>query len=281
MGVPKVETLESRTLMSAVPLHTVKPPVKLIPARHAATIKTVNPAVTGPSITYKSFADDPLFASGGPTISDINQGDLGDCYLLATLSSVVNTDPGLIRKDIVSDGDGIYTVIFGGAKATRINVNADLPVEPGGQLAYAQLGNQDSIWVAVMEKAYVQYADPKADSYARIEGGWMTSAFAALGLSSQTLYPAPSATALLATLKTDLGNGDFVTIGTNPKLPAASPLVTDHAYEVDAVNVNSAGTPVSITLRNPWGDVAADDGYITVTAAEVFSGFSGVVVGET
>jgi hypothetical protein len=276
--VSLIETLESRTMMSAAPVvHAAKAPVAKA-AVHAPVIKTVDPKVTAKSITYQSFASNPLFASNGPTISDVNQGELGDCYLLSTLSSVVKTDPGLIEKDIVSDGAGIYTVTFGAGKGTKINVNSDLPVLPDGELAYAQLGNQDSIWVAIIEKAYVQYASPKTDAYASIEGGWMTSAFSALGLKSSSLYFASSATALLKTLQKDFKADDFVTLGTYPTLSKTSPLVADHAYEVDSVQTNSAGVPVSVTLRNPWGDAVADDGIITITAAQAYSAFAGAVV---
>ncbi len=275
------ETLESRTMMSAAPLHAVESAPKAVtpaakitaPLIHKLT--TINPTTTSKAITYKSFASDPLFAPNGPTISDINQGYLGDCYLLATLSSVVKTDPGLIEKDIVADGDGVYTITLGSGKtAEHINVNSDLPVEPDGSVAYAQLGNDNSLWVALMEKAYVEYAAPKAMSYSAIEGGWMTSAFSALGLKSQSLYSATNGNALLATLATDLSKGDFATLGTNAQLPKGSPLIAGHAYEIDSVNT-TAGT---VTLRNPWGDAVANDGFITITADQAFTAFAGVVI---
>jgi hypothetical protein len=273
-------------MMSAVPLldASAKPapakhsPVVTAPIRHITTIKTVDPITTDKSITYKSFASDPLFATGGPTSSDISQGELGDCYLLATLSSVVKTDPSLIEKDIVSDGNGIYSITFGGPKGTTINVNADLPVFSNGQVAYAQLGNQDSLWVALMEKAYVQYDSPKTDSYASIEGGWMSQAFSALGVKSSSIYTASSASALLTTLAADLKAGDFTTFGTVSRLPSGSPLVANHAYEVDSVTLNASGTPTSVTLRNPWGNAVADDGLITVTPQQAYTAFTGAVM---
>jgi len=275
------ETLESRTLMSAAIAPHVAPHVA--PHRVAAaathiklTQTEVNPAVTDKSITYQDFSSDPLFASAGPTAADVNQGCLGDCYLLATLSSVVSTDPALIEKDIVSDGNGLYTVSFGGSKPTEITVNTELPVWPDGQLAYAQLGQQNSLWVALMEKAYVQYANPKADSYAAINGGWMSTAFSALGIKSRTTQVFSSASNLLTTLASDLKAGDFTTFGTDASLASDSPLIGGHAYEVSSVNT-AADT---ITLRNPWGDAVADDGLVTITAQQAFAAFCGVVIAE-
>jgi hypothetical protein len=273
------ETLETRTMMSAAPLLAGHVAPKAAPVKLTAPlihkISTINPATTSKSIKYQSFASDPLFAPGGPSISDVNQGELGDCYLLATLSSVASTDPTLIKNDIMVDGNGIYTITLGsGSSVKHINVTADLPVEPDGSVAYAQLGNDNCLWVALMEKAYVEYAASKAPSYAAIQGGWMSSAFTALGLKSQNIFSSTNGTTLLATLKTDLAQGDFVTFGTNATLPTDSPLIAGHAYEIDAVN--TAGT--QLTLRNPWGDAVTDDGFITITADQAFTAFSGAVI---
>ncbi len=276
------EILESRTLMSAVAVPHVQAAVKKAPAiaaplRHiASTTLKADPAVTDKSITYQNFSNDPLFASNGPTISDINQGDLGDCYLLSTLSSVVKTDPALIKKDIVADGGGIYTVTLGSGKGTQININANLPVFSDGSLAYAKLGNQNSLWVALYEKAFAQYQNTKANSYATINGGWMSEAFSALGLKSQTLFSSTSATTLATTLATDLKAGDFTTFGTVSTLAASSPLIAGHAYEVNSVQTDATGN-TTVTLRNPWGKGAANDGMVTVSAQQLYTAFAGAV----
>jgi hypothetical protein len=272
------EMLESRTMLSAVALPhaaaVVKHPVVSTAARHVTTVKTTDPAVTDKSISYKNFSSDPLFASNGPAMSDINQGYLGDCYLLSTLASVVKTDPGLIKKDIVADGNGIFTVTFGAG--TKINENADLPVFSDGQLAYARLGNQDSLWVALYEKAFAQYQNPKANSYGSINGGWMSEAFSGLGLKSQTIVAVRGAAGLVTTLAADLKAGDFTTFGTVSTLAGSSPLIAGHAYEVNSVQVGASGSQ-TITLRNPWGNAVADDGMITVTAQQLYEAFAGVV----
>lgn len=51
------------------------------------------------------------------------------------------------------------------------------------------------------------------------------------------------------------------------------PLVDNHEYIVDKVTLDSNGTAVSITLRNPWGwdgagsDSNTNDGIVTVPVA--------------
>ena len=56
-----------------------------------------------------------------------------------------------------------------------------------------------------------------------------------------------------------------------------APLIGSHAYEVVSTN----GT--TVVLRNPWGvdgaghDSNVNDGYVTVTAAQLFASQMGVV----
>lgn len=273
------EALEGRTMMSAAPVYhveaaAVKKASPVVKAPLRTTSKLVEPAVTDKSISYKNFSSEPLFSSKGPSINDINQGYLGDCYLLSTLSSVAKTDPALIKKEIVANADGTYTVSFGAKLGTHIKVDAELPVWPDGQVAYAGLGQQGSLWVSLVEKAYVSYKNLKANSYASINGGWMSDAFAALGLKSQTVTNEGSSAALVATLAADLKAGDFTTFGTASSLPGNSPMIADHAYEVDSVNVANN----TVTFRNPWGNGSANDGYVTVSAEQAYAAFTGIVV---
>ena len=61
--------------------------------------------------------------------------------------------------------------------------------------------------------------------------------------------------------------------------PAGSGLVSNHAYTVDSVNVDSKGNVTTVTLRNPWGCNAdgTGNGYITLSAATAFKALSGTV----
>ena len=200
------------------------------------------------------------------------------------LASVAKLDPSLIRKDVVANGDGTFTVDFlNGKTQNQIRVNADLPVWPGGELAYAGLGVQNSLWVAVVEKAFAVYRT-HSDSYASIGGGWMNEVFSDLGLKNQTIIAAATATALSNLIKADVKANDFVTYATDDSIVGGAPLIADHAYMVDGVNTDAHGNVVSIRLRNPWGnggpaiDGAFDDGYVTITPAQALANMSGMVV---
>jgi hypothetical protein len=307
-----MEPLESRRMMSTVtpvvphppvmpaashhlatPVHGLRHDLFSTPAKHVVTpvptpkpklaapvapkVVLVDPATTEKEITYKSFAGDPLFAPAGPTINDVAQGYVGDCYFLSTLSSIAKTDPALIRQDVVADGNDTYSVKFAGKTET---VNADLPVFPDGQVAYAQLGADDSLWVAITEKAYAIYRSGKTASYDSINGGWMAQAFVAFGLKSTSVTGETNPNALAAAVESDLKAGDFVTYGTLDSVPTDSPFVADHAYEIDGVTT-ADGKVTGITFRNPWGSDVADDGYLTVTPAQAMAAFGGLVVSHT
>ncbi len=272
--------------LSAKPTHA--PAVTIKSTTPTATLTTTagpvavaDPAVTDRSFSYQSFAGDSLFAPAGPSISDVSQGELGDCYLLSVLSSVAKTDSTLIRQMVTANANGTYTVTFDGSKGTKVTVNSDLATLPGGRPAYAQLGTDNSLWVAILEKAYADFVNPRADSYATISGGWMGDAFSALGLKSTSTFAATSPTSLATLLQKDLRANDFVTLGTVATLPGSNPLVAGHAYEIDSVSVGKTGAITSVTLRNPWGNDIAGGGYVTVTAQQAFAAFAGLSVSHT
>src|SRR5262249_38050883 len=66
-----------------------------------------------------------LFSSAGPTLGDIRQGQVGDCWLMAELGAMANDDPQSIRQRVVDFGDGTYGVAIGG---NFYRVDNDLPV---------------------------------------------------------------------------------------------------------------------------------------------------------
>ena len=292
--VAEMEDLEMREMMSASPTSwSLNAPVlvgKAVTVAGAMASKTTlkatttsEPAIGSTSLHYASFAKDPLFSPAGPTEDDVRQGELGDCYLLASLSSLAKANPTIIRNDITLQPDGSYFVAFTtGKKSTIERVDTELPVLRNGQPAYAQLGASNSLWVALMEKAFAEFRGG-ANSYKAIEGGWMGEVYGDLGVSNKSLAASKSSTTLLSQLQADLKAGDATTVGTPDSIAAGVPLLADHAYVVDRVNLGSNGKPVSVRLRNPWGidgigKDGADDGYVTLTATQVTAAFSGVCI---
>ncbi|MFN8672061.1 MAG: C2 family cysteine protease [Candidatus Sericytochromatia bacterium] len=82
---------------------------------------------------------------------DIKQGNVGDCYFLAALTSLAKVNPQKIKDMIKDNGDGTYNVKFNN---TSIKVNKPTDSE----LALYSTG---SSWVPIIEKAYAVYRKAK------------------------------------------------------------------------------------------------------------------------
>lgn len=219
------------------------------------------PTVTVNNLTYTN-ATGTLF-NVGPSLNDIKQGYVGDCYLLAALGSIASRNQQAIRDIFDDNGDGTFTVRFFGrnsagvATADYVTVNRRLPTYSSIYLYYAGLGAKTSdpnavLWVALAEKAYAQWNETGragrdgTNSYAGIEGGWMSEVnFQILGYNS-TNYSFSTTTQ--QTLINAIHSGLAVTAGTKTSVP--SNLVASHAYSITGYN-SSTGR---FTLYNPWGN---------------------------
>jgi hypothetical protein len=224
--------------------------------------------------TYKTYSL-PLFTSAGPKITDVNQGQVGDCWFLSALGETALLDPSLIKNLITSEGNGIYSVEFQvNGKADYVTVNSQLPTYSGNigqwdgsQMEYAS--STTSLWVELFEKGLAQLAEQGvttgeqyatgADQYYELNAGGgegislltgqTTAAYGLAGESGSALNT------LLGKMQADLAAGYDVLVGTSG-LPASGNLVADHMFAVTAINA-AAGT---VSLYNPWGGNAVGNG---------------------
>lgn len=242
-------------------------------------ITTVNGYPAGNTIPYPyaNFSYRPLFVNG-PQYNDIKQGSIGDCYFMAALASLAQSDPGIIKQMIAPLGDGTYAVrYFRGGQEVIVRIDADLPVFAGDFLAYA--GSVDKeIWVGLVEKAYAQFRTG-ANSYASISGGWMSEVYAQVTGSSYTSLSISSTTnadTLATRMYSELQAGHAVSAGTSV---GNAYVARTHAYMVQSVQqVNNIWM---VTVFNPWGqdgtDIPGDtnryDGLITMTISQFTTSF--------
>lgn len=191
----------------------------------------------------KSFRNTPLYADDGPNASDVNQGQLGDCWLEAALSSMAATEKGRekLKKMIQENGDGTYTVTF--ADGSEVKVDADLYVDANGNPAY---NRSEVLWPSILEKAYAAKLD---GDYGNIEGGDSAAALKVLGgYDIDTLELNPS-------WKRDPADS-FITEKINQTIKAGLPVTansSDHAWSILGVENDC------VRIRNPWGTNPYDD----------------------
>jgi len=230
------------------------------------------------SVSYSTDSA-PLFGANGPSMNDINQGYLGDCYFLSSLAEVAEKNPSIISSMFTSNGNGTCGVRFyvDGA-AEYVTVNNSL-ADGGTIFNYAS-----DIWASLAEKAYAQLqaggavtgnsisgnswsaiGNGGAPEYAleEITGASAITDFCADGSSwvtivynsslEETNYTSGNSTAsVLSTLISDLSNDDDLVLSSYTNATDSSgneTLIADHAMSIYGYD-SSTGM---LEIRNPWG----------------------------
>jgi hypothetical protein len=225
---------------------------------------------------YRSFASSPLFVDG-PEYNDIRQGAVGDCYFMAALASLAQTDPMTLQQMVAPMGDGTYAVRFYGANgvANYVRVDASLPAY-GSTPAYGRLSPEGEIWVAMAEKAYAQFRSG-SNSYASLNSGWMEPVYKAVtNAATGTVYTTIASLANYIGNQLNAGHALTAASVSNPVGPA----VGGHAYMIKAVDTSDGQSYV--TVYNPWGfdgaswDSNSGDGLLRMTLATFQQNFFAV-----
>ena len=211
---------------------------------------------------YKIFPNNLFGNSGLPSKSDINQGSIGDCYLLASLAEVANCEPQVIQSMFYDNGNGTYGVrFFIGGKPVFVTVNCALPVNSSGSF----IGNKSyNLWADLIEKAYVQLneepgflSQPTGNIYVNITGGLADPITEITGRSVDTYksnkYTDSSWAALKNTfisaiqtgLEVDYGCFGDTAYDTSGKIT----FVGGHMF----AGIGYDSVSGKFILRNPWG----------------------------
>jgi hypothetical protein len=203
--------------------------------------------------TYKVDAAALFGASGSPSYLDVNQGALGDCYLLASLAEIALKDPNTIKSMFVDDGNGVYGVRFFDritGKAEYVTVDSELPYfsgnygwANGSKLEYA---NGPVKWAALAEKAYAELnaegvlPRASADSYAALAGGWGDPITEITGKAVNAFQPGD------ANIFKGWNAGEEILVATGSN--ATGHFVPSHMFEVVGYNAGNG----ALELHNPW-----------------------------
>jgi hypothetical protein len=213
-----------------------------------------------------------LFATG-PAVTDVQQGDLSDCYLLAALQALAKENPAAITSMFTNNGDGTYTVRFYDAGVAKyVTVDSMLPTDSGGKLIYDGAGasaksTSNVLWVALAEKAYAQINQdgwldrPAANSYPAIEEGFSDDALTEITGGNTTWTQIVQATTTQLQAAVTAGKPAILNSLTSP----GNGVIGSHTYPVVAYNP----TTQQFTLDNPQG------GSIQLTWTQITQSFSG------
>jgi Ca2+-binding RTX toxin-like protein len=206
------------------------------------------------------FAGVPLFSESGPRVADIDQGDLADCWLLASLAAAVDVSPNVARQLIVDLGDGTYAVhtqdaLLGTDEYFRVDTDLPVTQDDPTKPQFAGLGANGSLWVALVEKAW---AIDKNNDYMNLESqfdpfsqtGTSYYPLGQIGGTNRNLYPISDGSAVLG----DIAANDWAgTYWTRTSDEDAMYTVDSHCYAILSSETDANGLTI-VHLYNPHGE---------------------------
>jgi hypothetical protein len=183
---------------------------------------------------------------GGALYSDVQQGNSGSCWVVASLASAVHSGQNLGGR-IVYLGNGVYRVSWLAADQTGAWYQ-DVSFQGDRLGADANPAAEGESWVLLYQRAILQqFGIPWGNPPAGNPGGVLPLL---TGRSIQWYWPHD-----LQGMLDALAAGRAVTAATwdLPSQLATSQLVTDHYYAVAAIFQVDDDGPWLVRLYNPWG----------------------------
>ncbi|MBM9518911.1 Ig-like domain-containing protein, partial [Desulforhopalus vacuolatus] len=233
----------------------------------------------GNTYSYGTVTGD-LFVDG-VAASDVNQGYLGDCYFVASMGAIAESQPQYIDQAFTENYNGTYGVrFFYEGEPIYTTVNASIPIYDSAynySSDFVFCGNNSGelsgeSWASLMEKAYVQAnaqynlhlpSDDMSNDYSVISSGSAYVISQITNLEYQDYVSGPGhysnvftgsdydTSTFKGVLIDALDAGAIVFLDSNvdTSRDGKDELVSNHAFMVLGYN----STQDTFTIRNPWG----------------------------
>uniref|UniRef100_A0A8C7Z1W4 Calpain 9 n=1 Tax=Oryzias sinensis TaxID=183150 RepID=A0A8C7Z1W4_9TELE len=211
----------------------------------------------------KEICENPKFIVGGADRTDICQGQLGDCWLLAAIASLTLKKDAMARvvppdQDFDHNYAGIFHFQFWQHnKWLDVVVDDRLPTVRN-RLIMLHSASNDEFWSALLEKAYAKLNG----SYESLKGGSTMEAMEDFTGGVGEIYETKSAPEnLFSIMKKALDRGSMmgcsidITSSAESEAKTTTGLVKGHAYSITGMEEFRGQTVKLIRVRNPWGQV--------------------------
>ncbi|MGH3423614.1 MAG: C2 family cysteine protease [Nocardioidaceae bacterium] len=200
--------------------------------------------------------DDDAYGSQDASSDDVDQGALGDCWMLAKTGALTHApDSTWAESHIRENPNGTISVTMydGDGDPHTVTVADDLPLDADGDPVFA--GNDDSggpSWNSYYEKAFAlasQHGSDGEDGYGGTEGGW--------GQDDAMLMTGHEADELdtdYDDVRQQYESGHPIVVGTEGEGPDGNDAFVGH-HEFYLKGYDDDGNMV---LGNPWGSGEPD-----------------------